>query len=99
MNATVTREVVNGFEVLVLANSRVRASVVPSLGGRMWELLDRSRERQWIWHRDDCPLAASSCLSCRVHQEKVTPCASNTSKPSRVRTHRLLIGRDLALKC
>ena len=64
MNATVTREVVNGFEVLVLANSRVRASVVPSLGGRMWELLDRSRERQWIWHRDDCPIAASASGSC-----------------------------------
>lgn len=60
MNATVTREIVGGFEVLVLENSQVRASVIPSLGGRVWELLDRVRGRQWIWHREDVPLAISS---------------------------------------
>jgi hypothetical protein len=59
MNATVTRDIVGGFEVLVLENSRVRATIIPSLGGRVWELLDRARGRQWIWHRQDVPLAAS----------------------------------------
>jgi hypothetical protein len=65
MNATVSRDVVDGLEVLVLKNSRVRASVVPSLGGRMWELLDRHRGRQWIWQRGrDFPLAVSAPGSC-----------------------------------
>jgi hypothetical protein len=59
MNATVRRDVVAGFDVLVLENSRVRASVIPSLGGRMWELHDLVRGRQWIWHREDVQLAAS----------------------------------------
>jgi len=59
MNATVTRDSVGGFEAFVLENSRVRATVIPSLGGRMWELLDRVRGRQWIWHREEVPLAAS----------------------------------------
>jgi len=58
-HATVSRDVVGGFEVLVLENSQVRASVIPSLGGRVWELLDRVRGRQWIWHREDVPLAVS----------------------------------------
>lgn len=59
MSATVTRGVVDGFEVLVLENSRVRATIIPSLGGRVWELLDRVRGRQWIWHRENVPLAVS----------------------------------------
>jgi hypothetical protein len=59
VSATVTRSVVDGFEVLVLENSQVRATIIPSLGGRVWELLDRARGRQWIWHRENVPLAAS----------------------------------------
>jgi hypothetical protein len=60
MNATVTQGVAGGFESLVLENSRIRASVIPSLGGRVWELLDRARGRQWIWHRENVPLAVSA---------------------------------------
>jgi len=59
MSATVTRAAVGEFEALVLENSRVRAVVIPSLGGRVWELLDRVRARQWIWHREDVPLVVS----------------------------------------
>jgi hypothetical protein len=59
VNATVHREIVDGFEALVLENPRVRAIVIPSLGGRVWELLDRVRGRQWIWHRDNVPLTVS----------------------------------------
>jgi hypothetical protein len=60
MNASVSRDVVSGFEVFVLENSKVRLSIIPSLGGRVWELLDRVRGRQWIWHREEVPLAVSA---------------------------------------
>jgi hypothetical protein len=59
MRATVSRGSVFGFEAIALENSLIRAVVIPSLGGRTWELLDRSRKRQWIWHREDVALAAS----------------------------------------
>lgn len=49
---------VAGFEAVVLENVNVRAVVIPSLGGRVWELTDRIRDRQWIWHREHVPLAA-----------------------------------------
>jgi hypothetical protein len=58
MTTSVRRTVVSGFEGIVLENSRVRAVVLPSLGGRIWELEDRIRGRQWIWHREDVVLAA-----------------------------------------
>ena len=54
---------VSGFEMIVLENSTIRATVIPSLGGRVWELLDKVRDRQWIWHREDVPLAAVSSAS------------------------------------
>ncbi len=57
MSATVTRGTVSGFETYVLENERVRAVVIPSLGGRIWEVHDRVRDRQWIWHREDVDLA------------------------------------------
>ena len=56
MSATVRREMVSGFEAYVLENPRVRAVVIPSRGGRIWEVLDRVRDRQWIWHREDVGL-------------------------------------------
>ena len=60
MTATLSRVDVSGFEAYVLENPRVRAVVIPSLGGRVWEVLDRARDRQWIWHRDDVALAAQA---------------------------------------
>jgi hypothetical protein len=42
---------VEGHDALILENGRVRATVLPTLGGRVWELEDRVRGRQWIWHR------------------------------------------------
>jgi hypothetical protein len=64
VSATVTRGVIGGFDVLVLENSQVRISIIPSLGGRVWELLDRVRGRHWIWHREDAPLVASPSGAC-----------------------------------
>ncbi|MBM4340822.1 MAG: hypothetical protein FJ110_14930 [Deltaproteobacteria bacterium] len=56
MRATVSQTSAEGFEAIVLENTHLRALVIPELGGRVWELEDRIRERQWIWHREDVPL-------------------------------------------
>jgi hypothetical protein len=45
------------FETVTLENAFLRAVILPQLGGRVWELEDRVRGRQWIWHRDDVPLS------------------------------------------
>jgi len=58
VTATVSGTRVQGFEGITLDNGRVRAVVLPSLGGRVWELEDKTRRRQWIWHREAVPLAS-----------------------------------------
>lgn len=40
-----------------LENSRLRARIIPELGGRVWELWDLERNRQWIWQRPGISLA------------------------------------------
>lgn len=60
MSATIVHGLVAGFESLTLQNGIVRAVVLPSLGGRVWELEDCRRGRQWIWHRPGVPLAATA---------------------------------------
>ncbi|HUL02474.1 MAG TPA: hypothetical protein VLV16_04480 [Gemmatimonadales bacterium] len=60
MTARIVRDDVLGFDAVVLENERIRVVIVPQLGGRVWELWDRERNRQWIWHRDGVPLSASS---------------------------------------
>ena len=59
MTAVVSHGRVAGFDTVTLENRFLRAVVVPALGGRVWELEDRVRGRQWIWHRDDVSLKAS----------------------------------------
>ena len=59
MTAVVSRGRVAGFDAVTLENRWLRAVIVPALGGRVWELEDRVRRRQWIWHRDVVPLKAS----------------------------------------
>lgn len=56
MTAVISSTQVGAFDAVVLENARLRAVVIPSLGGRVWELEDRARSRQWIWHRPDVPL-------------------------------------------
>jgi len=58
MTATLTHGTVHGHASITLENRWLRAVVIPSLGGRVWELEDRLHGRQWIWHRPDVPLRA-----------------------------------------
>ena len=60
MTVSVSTSSVGGFSSLVIENSRLRAIIIPELGGRVWELLDRSNGRQWIWHRNDVSLTAAA---------------------------------------
>lgn len=60
MSASVRDESVAGFASVVLENSRLRAVLIPALGGRVWELFDKRHNRQWIWHRTGVPLVACS---------------------------------------
>jgi hypothetical protein len=56
MVARLTHSSVQGFESVQIENDRVRAVILPRLGGRVWSLEDLARDRQWIWHRPDVPL-------------------------------------------
>lgn len=48
------------FETVVLENERIKVVLIPELGGRIWQLQDRLCGREWIWHRDDVPLARAA---------------------------------------
>ena len=57
----VSRGQLGEHETVVLENEALRVVVIPALGGRIWELEDRARRRQWIWHRfDGVPAAAAA---------------------------------------
>jgi len=57
MSATVKTGDTCGFQSFTLENGALRATGIPSLGGRSWDRVDCTRGRQWIWHRDDVKLA------------------------------------------
>lgn len=59
MSGRISTGRVAGVEAVTLENDLLRAVVLPALGGRVWELEDLARGRQWIWHRPDVPLKAS----------------------------------------
>ena len=56
--AVVSSSHVDGHPAAVLENPHLRATILPTLGGRVWSLEDRLRGRQWIWHREGVPLVA-----------------------------------------
>lgn len=59
MSAAVARvDEVAGHEAVILENTHLRAVILPGLGGRVWNLEDRVRNREWIWHRESVPLEA-----------------------------------------
>lgn len=47
----VRRSRLGNLDTVVLESEALRVLVIPELGGRIWELEDRARRRQWIWHR------------------------------------------------
>lgn len=51
MRTGITAGRVGPFDSVVLESDALRAVVLPALGGRVWELLDKVRGRQWIWNR------------------------------------------------
>ena len=51
MTTRISRGSVGPFESIVLENQYLRAVIIPELGGRVWELEDLKRGRQWIWNR------------------------------------------------
>lgn len=51
MTVDIQRTVASDHPGFVLKNKWLRVVVLPGLGGRIWELLDVRRSRQWIWHR------------------------------------------------
>lgn len=56
MAATIRHIVVEGFSAIEVRNECLRAVIIPELGGRVWQLEDVIRGRQWIWHREGTPL-------------------------------------------
>jgi hypothetical protein len=58
--SVVTPGRVGEYHAVVLENDHVRAVILPALGGRVWTLEDRMRQRQWIWHREGVPLAPAA---------------------------------------
>jgi hypothetical protein len=60
MSATISKATVGAHRALIIENDQVRLTTLPELGGRIWELVDRVRDVQWIWHRPAVPLVASS---------------------------------------
>jgi len=47
---------VSGHAALTLENDLIQVTVIPDLGGRIWDLVDRTRRVNWIWHRPNVPL-------------------------------------------
>lgn len=50
-HAGIQRSRIGPFDAFVLETGALRATVLPALGGRVWELEDKLRGRQWIWNR------------------------------------------------
>ncbi|MGH7460744.1 MAG: hypothetical protein ACREMA_06910 [Longimicrobiales bacterium] len=64
MTAHVRPATVHGFQSLILENELISAELIPQLGGRVWELHDRRRSRQWIWQREEVSLRAMPLGAC-----------------------------------
>jgi hypothetical protein len=46
----------NGLSAITLSNGRVRAQILPELGGKIWSVQDVARGTEWIWHNPRQPL-------------------------------------------
>jgi hypothetical protein len=45
----------HGFRAVVLENRRLRAVVLPELGGKLWSLVDKAADREVLWHNPRLP--------------------------------------------
>lgn len=46
---------VRGFDALILENRRLRVTVLPELGGHVFELVDKAADRDLLWHNPRTP--------------------------------------------
>ncbi|HEY8867905.1 MAG TPA: DUF5107 domain-containing protein [Candidatus Limnocylindrales bacterium] len=44
-----------GFEAVVVENASLRVTVLPELGGKIFELIDKAADRDVLWHNDRTP--------------------------------------------
>lgn len=56
--ARLTESREGGFQALRLENRFLEATVLPSLGGRIWNLRHKPTQTQWLWHNPSVPLQA-----------------------------------------
>jgi galactose mutarotase-like enzyme len=40
----------HGLQALVLENARLRVTVLPELGGKIWSIVSKSHDREMLWH-------------------------------------------------
>lgn len=48
-----------GFRALVLENERLRVVVLPELGGKIWSIVHKARDRELLWHNPRLPPRAA----------------------------------------
>jgi galactose mutarotase-like enzyme len=47
---------IHGFEACILENASLRVTVLPELGGKVLELVDKAADRDLLWHNPRLPL-------------------------------------------
>ncbi|MEJ7902008.1 MAG: DUF5107 domain-containing protein, partial [Thermomicrobiales bacterium] len=40
----------HGLQALVIENSRLRVTVLPELGGKIWSIVSKPHDREMLWH-------------------------------------------------
>ena len=45
-----------GLEILRIQNNLLLVEIIPQVGGKIWTLFDKGRQRQWLWRNPDIPL-------------------------------------------
>lgn len=51
-----SRRTIAGFDSLRLSNGLIEADIIPSLGGKVWNLMHIPSKTQWIWHNPNVNL-------------------------------------------
>jgi hypothetical protein len=48
--SNITCRRIQGFSEIMLGNESIQISVLPELGGKIWELWHKPSQTQWLWH-------------------------------------------------